>query len=455
MDGKGHNEAAYSWRNLSVFIPKNPRALLSIFKSLKYKNFAIYFVGMFFSLIGSWIQQVAMGWLIYNITDSVFILSLSVFLSQIPVLFFTPFAGVVADRFERKYIMMATQSSMMVLSFVLAALTLSGHISIGAILFLSFVGGVIFSFDAPARQSFYSKLVPPRDQTNAIALNSTVINASRFLGPAIGGVMIAAVGEGYCFLLNAFCYLAILLSLYLINVSTVEKHKSNGTLAEIVEGFSYIRHMRPIRMVLSMLAVFSFFGVPFAMLMPAFAKGDLGGGSQTLGNLMSFVGGGALVAALYLAARKSVLGIGRVIVCSCVIFGVALVAISFVREEVLAYAICVPIGFGMVAVSASCNTMLQSLVEESKRGRVMSVFTMVFFGIPPLGSIVQGWVSSYTGLPAVTVFGGIVCVITAFVFESGRKKISMQARKIYAEKGLIMPEMAQALNSVSVGKPRG
>lgn len=443
MDDGG--KSAYEWKNVSVFVPKNPLALLSIFKSLRHRNFAIYFAGMLFSLVGAWIQQVAMGWLVYNLTNSVFILSLSVFLGQIPALFFTPFAGVVADRFDRRKILIVTQVCMMCLSFALAFVALSGEVNINAILALCFVSGIVFSFDAPARQSLYSKLVPPSDLSNAIALNSTAINGTRFIGPAIGGALIASVGEGICFLINAFCYLAILFSLYMIKISPSRGSAGSGAMRDIAEGFAYIRDMRPIRLVITILMVFSFFGLPFAMLMPAFAKGELGGGSQTLGNLMSCVGCGALAAALYLAARKSVLGLGRVIVLSGMLFGASLVAISFVRSPACAYLICVPIGFGMVAVAASCNTMLQSLVDDSKRGRVMSVFTMSFFGVPPIGSILQGWISSFAGLPAVTACCGLVCIFAFAVFEFRRKKISSQARKIYAQKGLIMPEMARAL----------
>ena len=291
-------KSLYSWKNISVLVPKNPRALLSIFKSLKHRYFALYFGGMLFSLIGAWIQQVAMGWLVYNVTNSVFILSLSVFLSQIPALVFTPFAGVVADRFNRRNILIITQLCMMSLSFILAVMTLVGFINIGVILLICFVSGIVFSFDAPARQSLYSKLVPPEDLGNAIALNSTAINGTRFIGPAIGGSLIASIGEGYCFLINGFCYFAILFSLYMIKLSSERSHSASGALREIVEGFAYIRDMRPIRLVIIILMTFSFFGLPFAMLMPAFAKGDLGGGSQTLGNLMSFVGCGALAAAL-------------------------------------------------------------------------------------------------------------------------------------------------------------
>lgn len=449
---KEKNKHKYSLTNFSVLIPKNPKALLSIFKSLRHRNFAIYFAGTSLSLIGAWIQQVAMGWLVYNITNSVFILSLSVFLSQIPALVFTPFAGVVADRFDRRKILIVTQSLMMCLSFILAAITLSGKVGINSILFLCFILGVIFSFDAPARQSLYSKLVPATDLSNAIALNSTAINGTRFIGPAVGGVLIAVVGEGYCFLINAFCYLAILFSLYIIKTKSSPKIKSAGAFRDIGDGFAYIWRTKPIRFVIVILMSFGFFGLPFTMLLPAFAKGDLGGGSETLGNLMSCVGCGALVAALYLAARKSVLGLGRVIVFSGTIFGISLVAISFVKNPLTAYFICVPIGFGMVAVAASCNTMLQSLVDEAKRGRVMSVFTMSFFGIPPIGSLFQGWFSSHSSLSIVTVVCGGICIVSFCVFEIFRKRVSSQARNIYAQKGIIMPEIASALQS-AVRKP--
>lgn len=226
-------KSLYSWKNISVLVPKNPRALLSIFKSLKHRYFALYFGGMLFSLIGAWIQQVAMGWLVYNVTNSVFILSLSVFLSQIPALVFTPFAGVVADRFNRRNILIVTQLCMMSLSFILAVMTLVGFINIGVILLICFVSGIVFSFDAPARQSLYSKLVPPEDLGNAIALNSTAINGTRFVGPAIGGSLIASIGEGYCFLINGFCYFAILFSLYMIKLSSERSHSASGRFAKL------------------------------------------------------------------------------------------------------------------------------------------------------------------------------------------------------------------------------
>ncbi len=397
---------------------------------------------------GAWIQQLAMGWLVFSMTNSVFMLSLSVFLSQIPTLFLTPFAGVVCDRFDRRKIIIATQAAMMAQSIALAALTLSGIITMPAVLFLCLWQGIVISFDAPARQSFYVLLVPKEDLSNAIAMNSTVINAMRFIGPAIGGVMVAKAGEGMCFLINALSYLAILFSLSMIRVPHKKStFSAKNALADIREGISYAAVSVPIRSLLIILGIASFFGIPFPLLMPAFAKGVLGGGSELLGTLMSFIGSGTLCAALYLAARKSILGLGRVIIISSVIFGAALVGMSFVRFIPLVYALCFFTGFAMISIAASCNTMLQALVDDEKRGRVMSIYSMVFFGIPPLGSIVQGYLSNFIPLPAVVFFCGLVCIAGGLGLEYFRPQIRACARDIYAKKGIVMPEIARALQS--------
>lgn len=429
-----------------VFIPRNPRALLSIFHSLKTRDFAIYFAGLSVTLTGSWIQQVAMGWLIYNMTGSIFMLSLSVFLSLIPTLFILPFAGVLVDRFDRRKILVCTQSSLMFQSLLLGVLTVAGWINIEFILGLSLVFGIITSFDAPARQAFYSKLVPPEDMANAVALNSTAINGTRFIGPALGGVIVNLWGEGVCFLINAACFLAILVSLTFIRSPKIPPHgEGSGALREIAEGFKYAVDVLPIRAVILLLLVFSFFGLPFTMLMPAFAKETLNGDSEILGNLMSFIGIGAVSAALYLAARRSAFGLGRVIVLSCSLFGAGLALISFTKSVGAAYALCVPIGFGMIAVAASCNTMLQSLVDDSKRGRIMSMFSMCFFGIPPVGSIIQGWVAKFVPFELITLSCGVVCVAAALVFEYFRPAIRSYAREIYAKNGIVIPEIAEGL----------
>lgn len=449
--GQKHGEhlGKYSPRSLKVLIPRNPLAILGIFKSLKHRNFAIYFAGMGVSLIGAWIQQVAMGWLVYNMTDSVFMLSVAVFLAQIPSLLFTPFTGVISDRFDRRTILMCTQGTMMCISFILGTIVITGVVTIPMLFALSFILGTVVSVDAPARQSFYSKLVPAQDLSNAIALNSTAMNGSRFIGPAIGGVLIANFGEAVCFYINGLSFLAILTSLFFIRIPHTPTKKSTGTLHEIHEGFSYVLHSAPIRGIIALLMVFSFFGVPFPLLMPAFAKGVLGGNSEILGTLTSCIGVGALAAALYLAARKSVIGLGRVIVIACSMLGCGLVVISFVKSIPVAYVLCVPIGFGMIAVAATCNTMLQALVDDEKRGRVMSIFTMAFFGVPPVGSIVQGYLAKLISLEAMVMISGIVCIIAALVFEYFRPMVRAQVRDIYARKGLIMPEIAKGLQAAT------
>lgn len=443
-----YHKNRFDWRKLGVLIPANPLAILAVFKSLRHRNFLIYFLGLGVSMNGAWIQQLAMGWLVYSMTNSVFMLSLSVFLSQIPTLFLTPFGGVVSDRFDRRKIIIFTQMAMMLQSSILAALTLSGLITMPIILLLCLWQGIAISFDAPARQSFYVVLVPKSDLSNAIAMNSTIINATRFIGPAIGGIMVAELGEGMCFLANALSYLAILLSLAMIKIPHKKSTFSiKNALGDIREGIVYTANSLPIRSLLMLLVVVSFFGIPFQLLMPAFAKGVLGGNSELLGTLMSFVGSGTLCAALYLAARKSVLGLGRVIIISSAVFGASLMAISFVRFMPLIYFLCFLLGFVMISVAASTNTMLQALVDDEKRGRVMSIFSMIFFGIPPLGSLAQGYLSNFVPLPAIVFASGAVCVVGGLTFEYFRPKIRACTRDIYAKKGIVMEEIANALQS--------
>jgi len=446
-----HPKRSFDWRNVGVLIPKNPLAIVGIFRSLRNRNFFIYFIGLAVSMCGTWIQQLAMGWLVYSMTNSVFMLSLTVFLSQIPTLVITPFAGVVCDRFDRRTIILCTQGALMVQSVILAALTLTGTITMPIIMALCLWEGIAVSFDAPARQSFYSLLVPPKDLSNAIAVNSTAINATRFIGPALGGVMVAKFGEGICFLINAISFLAIFLSLLLIKIPH-KKHADfsmRGALSDLMDGVRYVSNSVPILAVLLILFVVSFFGVPFPMLMAAFTKGVLGGDSQTLGTLMGFIGVGTLTAALYLAARKSVLGLGRVIIVCAILFGASLMLISIVRWMPAVYFICYCIGFTMISVAASCNTMLQALVDEEHRGRIMSMFTMAFFGIPPLGSIAQGYISNFIPMPFVVFVCGLFCIAGGLVMEYYRPLIRKHSREIYTKRGIIIPEIASGLSSSS------
>ncbi len=435
-------------KSVKELIPDNFSVFPEIVKSLRSKNFLLYFSGQLVSLTGFWIQQIAMSWLVLSLSDgNLKAFSLVVFLSNFPTLILTPFSGVVSDMFDRRKILICTQSLAMFLSLSLSLLTLFGLINIELIMLISLCFGIVVSFDAPARQSFYSKLVPMSDLGNAIALNSIAINGTRLIGPALGGVLINLVGEGHCFLINALSFLAVLSSLFIIKVKPSPKPQVVlGALAQIKEGFIYLKGSVPLRSIILLLCFFSIFGAPFIMLFPAFVKNTLHSDSSTLGILMSSVGLGALTAAIYLAARKSVLGLGRLVMCSCFLFGLGLLAMSFVHSVGLAVIVSFPLGFGMIAVAASCNTLLQTIVDDSKRGRIMSIFTMSFFGIPPLGSLIFGYLGDIWGLTNMMFIGGILCIFAAFIFIKYRPIIRKHTRKIYVEKGIVS-EIAVGLQS--------
>lgn len=438
-------------QSLKELIPDNFSVFPDIVKALRSRGFLLYFLGQLVALTGMWIQQVAMSWLVLSMSPEGDMMAFStvIFLANIPTLFMTPFSGVVCDMFDRRKILICTQTLAMLQTFALAALTLTGVVTVPMIMALSLMLGVIVSFDAPARQSFYSKLVPMEDLGNAIALNSIAINGTRLVGPAAGGFLIGAIGEGGCFLINGFAFFAVIAALLCIRVKRgVGARSPLGPLAQIAEGFSYAARSLPLRSIIILMALFSFFGVPTVMIFPAFVKDVLGMDSSMLGVLMSCVGAGAMTAAVYLAARKSVLGLGKVVMFSCIIFGAAAVAMSFVRNVWLAGAVCYPLGFGMIAVAASCNTLLQTIVDDSKRGRIMSIFTMCIFGVPPVGSLAYGYFADIFGLPAVMASGGAVCVATALVFMRYRPVIRMHTRKIYVEKGIIS-EIAVGLRSTN------
>ena len=444
------SQPSFKWglRGLKQLLPANWTVIPSLFKSLSNRNFALFFIGQCFSLTGAWIQHTAMGWLVFHITNSTFMLSIYVFLTQIPSLLFTPFAGIIADTFDRKKIFMITQSLLMIYSLTLGILYYCDALSINLIFVLALLFGTVISIDAPARQSFYVNIVPKEDLANAIALNSASMNGSRFIGPAIGGIMLVYFGVGHCFFINAITFCAILTALFFINSKHIKVEKSKiGFLAEIGEGFAYAYKSIPIRAVILMLVVFSFFSVPFVMLMPAFVKLHFNGGADALGSIMSCVGAGSLVASIFLAARKSVIGIGKIITLSAIIIGIALICISFIHNIHAAYVICFFFGFGMIALAASVNTILQTLVLESKRGRIMSMFVMAFFGLPPVGSLTQGILSNHISMEYIIFTTGVISIISGVVFEFFRPTVRKYAWKIFADKGMVIPEIAKALDS--------
>ena len=427
-------------------LPRNFRGAFRIFSSLKTRNFRFYFLGQCVSLCGTWIQNIAMGWLIYRMTDSVFLLTSVTFLNLIPSLVLTPLTGVLSDRFNRYKILLTTQSLFMLQAMTLAVLTLGGWIEVWHILALSACAGIFSAVEAPARQSFYTSLVRPEDMSNAIALNSVAINGSRFVGPPIGGILISLMGEGYCFLLNSLSYLGVLTALLLMVLPPfVRSNGHSHWVREFREGLSYINGYLPIKTVILLVAAACFFGMPFLSIVPAVVRDVLGGDSQMLGYVMSSIGAGAMTAGLYLAARKRVRGLGKVVTICCSMFGVGLVLLSFVHIPVLACMVCFPIGFGMIATLASCNTLLQTLVDDDKRGRVMSFFTMASAGMNPLGSLFMGSVAKTVGINNVLWGSGLLCIASAALYEYYRPIIRRLARNPRA-RGKVIPEIAVGID---------
>lgn len=436
----------YPLLDLSVYIPKNFGALRTMTKSLKYGDFRLYLLGVVIVNIGVWIQQVATGWLIFRLTDSLAQLSTAVFLSQIPILFIEPFAGVVSDRFNRRHIMIATQTGLMLLILAIGVLAISDTITIAAIYAINFLSGIVVGFDAPARQALYTKLVPPEDISNAIALNAVALNSSRFIGPAIGGLLIGIMGEGWSLIVAASSFAAILWTLFAIKFDYVpERNIAASAVSEFVAGAKYVLGSMPLRTLIGLLSVVCFFAFPFAMLMPAFVGDCLGGTSETLGNMMSLVGCGSLAAGLYLTSRRSALGLGRITTVAAFSAGAGLMCLAFVKSAAIAYCLCPIIGFGMIATSASINVMIQSIVDENMRGRLMSFFAMAFFGMPPLGSLLQGYAAKVAPWSWVIFSTGAFCVMAAVVFEFFRPAIREQARLIMTKRGAVCREIASSV----------
>jgi MFS family permease len=428
----------------------------SIGRALRHRNYRLFFSGQSISLIGTWLTRVATSWLIYRLTGSALLLGLVGFASQIPTFFVAPLAGVLVDRWDRYRVLVVTQVLAMLQSALLAVLAITGVITIWHVLVLGIVQGLINAFDMPARQSMVVQVVGDRaDLPNAIALNSSMVNGARLIGPAIAGVLIAAVGEGWCFFIDAVSYLAVIASLLLMRLAPhPRKARSTHVLHEMKEGFRYASGSAPIRAVLLLLAVVSLVGIPHMVLLPVIAREVLHGGAGTLGALTAASGLGALVGALYLASRRNVLGLGRVIALSASLFGVGLVGFSLTRVLWLAMPLMLVSGAGMMLQMAASNTILQTIVDEDKRGRVMSLFAMSFFGTAPLGSLLAGALATRIGAQHTILAGGLVCVVAAVAFLRALPELQRVVRPIYVRMG-ILPEVAQevAVGVVAVGTP--
>ena len=409
-------------------------------RALQHRNFRLFFGGQSLSLIGTWITRVAASWLIYRLTGSELLLGVAGFVGQIPTLFITPFAGVLVDRMDRRKILFITQATSMVQSVVLAVLTLSGVITVAQIIWLQVVQGVINSFDTPARQAFVSEMLEDRrDLPNAIALNSTMVNGSRIIGPSIGGIVIAVAGEGWCFALDAVSYLFVIASLAAMRIEPRQRHvgPEMHLLEELRHGWNYVFHSVPIRSALTLVALVSLAGTPYTVLMPAIAAQVFRGGPNTLGILMTATGVGALGAALYLASRETVLGLGRVIMYASLAFGAGLIAFSMTASLWVACVTLTVAGFGFMVTLAGSNTILQTIVEERLRGRVMSFYTMAFLGTVPIGSLVGGVVADRFGVTMTVFMSGVACLAAGAWFASRLPAIRAVIRPIYRERGII------------------
>ena len=426
------------------------KGLKTVLYSLRYRNFRLFFAGQSISLVGTWMQMVAIGWLVYHLTNSALLLGLVGFFSQIPSFVLTPFTGVFVDRWNRHRILVITQTLSMIQAFVLAFLTLTGTINILSIILLSLSLGLINAFDMPARQAFVIEMVEKKeDLPNAIALNSSLVNVARFIGPAVAGLLVAAVGEGFCFLINGISYVAVIIALLAMKVNKITKRVSiNNIPKEIKEGFKYSFGFAPIRSILLLLGLVSLIGMPYLVLMPIFAKDILHGGANTLGFLMAAAGIGALVGGIYLASRKSVLGLGKILTFATAIFGLGLIVFAFSKNLYFSLSMMMVSGFGMLLQIAASNTLLQTITEDDKRGRVMSFFTMAFMGMSPFGNLIAGAMADKIGAPNTVLISGGICIIGAIIFLTRLPSLRKIIHPLYVKMGII-PQVASGIQIAS------
>ncbi|MGH9503882.1 MAG: MFS transporter [Terriglobales bacterium] len=410
-------------------------------RALRSRNFRLYFSGQTVSLIGTWMTRLATSWLVYRLTGSALLLGIVGFAGQIPTFLFAPFAGVWVDRLDRRRVLVVTQILAMLQSLALAVLTLARHISIQEIIWLSAFQGLINAFDMPARQAFLVQMVEDKqDLGNAIALNSSMVNLARLVGPSLAGAVIAVSGEGYCFLIDGISYIAVIASLLAMSLPSVAvKSRIDSMLVQLKEGWTYVSGFAPVRTILLLFALVSLMGWPFTVLMPIFAGTILKGGPHTLGFLMGAVGVGALVSAISLALRKTVLGLGRMIPISTAAFGTGLILFGMSRVLWVSLALMLVCGFGMMQQMAASNTIIQTIVEDDKRGRVMSFYAMAFVGMAPFGSLLAGALAHAMGAPRTVMLSGICCIAGAAWFATRLRAIRRLIRPIYMDLGIIPP----------------
>ena len=406
-------------------------------RSLRHRNFQLFFSGQMISLIGTWMQNIAQSWLVYKLTGSSLLLGVVGFAGQIPVFLLAPIGGMVADRRNRHRIVIGTQTTSMILAFILAMLTLFHLVRVWEIVVLAASLGAVNAFDIPARQSFLIDMVGREDLMNAIALNSSMFNGARVIGPAIAGLLVAWIGEGWCFFANAVSYIAVIIGLLLMKLGPMRKVSKEATHIEhIAEGFRFVSRAAPIRALMLLIGVVSFVAVPYSVLMPIFADRILHGGARGLGILMGASGVGALLGALTLAMRRGVQGLGRWIAFSAAGFGASLVLFSFSKFFLLSVALLLPVGYFVMLQMSSSNTLIQAMVPDDLRGRAMAVYTMMFMGMAPMGSLFAGAVADRIGAPWTVAIGGLCAVLGGLIFLRHLPKLRFEARQMLVAQGL-------------------
>jgi MFS family permease len=409
----------------------------STLRALRHRNFQLFFSGQLISLIGTWMQTTAQAWLVYRITGSSLKLGAVGFASQFPVFLVAPLGGIVADRFNRRKVVIGTQIASMVLALVLAFLTLTGRVQVWHIFVLAASLGVVNAFDIPGRQAFLVDMVGKEDLMNAIALNSSMFNGARIIGPAIAGILVAKIGEGWCFFGNGLSYVAVIIGLLMMRVERPARRASTASpWTHLLEGFRFVRHTAPIRAILLLLGLVSLVAMPYSILMPIFADKILRGGARGLGILMGATGVGALFGALTLASRSGVHGLGRWVAFSCGGFGVSLILFSWSRNFWVSAALLLPVGFGMMLQMSSSNTLIQAMVPDHLRGRVMAVYSMMFMGMAPFGALLGGALADRLGAPVTVTMGAVACLGGATLFGLQLPKIRVEARQLIIAQGM-------------------
>ena len=424
-------------------------------RALRHRNFQLFFAGQLISLIGTWMDYVAQAWLVYRLTGSPVLLGAIGFASQIPVFLLAPVGGIVADRYSRRIVVIGTQTASMLLALTLAWLTLTGRIQIWHLFVLAASLGCVNAFDIPARQAFIVDMVGKPDLMNAIALNSSMFNASRIIGPAVAGILVATIGEGWCFFANGVSYIAVIAGLAAMRVRRHEIVAQPGSpVAKVIEGFRFVTRNPPVHALLALLGVVSLTGMPYAVLMPVFAAKILHGGATALGWLMGVSGIGALSGALLLASRRTLKGLSVWVAVSATGFGAGLIVFSLSRVFWLSAAILIPVGFSMMIEMGSSNTLIQSMVPDHLRGRVMSVYSMMFMGMAPIGSLLAGAAAARFGAPWTVAAGGTVCMAAAGFFSLHLPRLRVHSRRLIVAQQMAGGDPPQEMTGGSLEIPQ-